>query len=783
MYNAIDGIIWEADADTLHFSRVAGGVDDILGYSADDWLSQPDFWQSKLHPEDADWVIKACVAASRKREPHRLTYRMVAADGRAVWLQDNVRVRVHGDSATLTGIMIDVTELVEQRRELTALNQQNARFRALHDLLPVAIWEEDWTGIFEMLRDLKAQGVRDIHAHLRQTPDFVETALAQLKILSVNNAAVEMFRAEDAQELIRRSCEVFQADRPDSVFLAALDAILHGEHELEGMNRLRCLDGEPLHVMYRIALPDIEERAPRVVICEMDVSAAHRAQERFELVSRATTDVISDWDILTGQLWWNENLRTTFGHDPAGAFAHVDGWQAQLHPEDADRVINGLHEMFEGTGRTWKDAYRFLRADGSIARVLDQGFVLRDDDGKAVRMVGSMADVTRARETEASLRQSQKLEAIGQLTGGVAHDFNNLLTIVLGNADLLAENLADRDDLRAMAEMAVDAAERGAELTSRLLAFARQQPLAPVVTDLNGAIRSMEPLLRHSLSEAVEIDVALRDDLWLTEVDPGQVETALLNLALNARDAMPAGGRMTIETANTRVDAETAELVGIAEGGFVVVAVTDTGTGMARDVLERVLEPFFTTKGKGSGLGLPMAYGFVRQSGGNLKIYSELGEGTSVKLYFPRSDADGICAPQDAEPASAQRGCEHVLVVEDNALVRDHVVAMLRSFGYRVSEAENAATALELLSATDDIALLFTDIVMPGGMNGRELAEAALGLRPDLRVLYTSGYTENAIVHHGRLDPGVDLLSKPYRRQDLARKLRTVLDRAGTAKR
>lgn len=777
MYNSIDGIIWEADADTLHFSRVAGGVDDILGYSADDWLSKPDFWQSKLHPDDADWVIEACIEASRKREAHRLTYRMVAADGRAVWLQDNVRVRVHGDSATLTGIMIDVTELVEQRRELTALNQQNARFRALHDLVPVAIWEEDWTGVFEVLRDLKARGVQDIYAHARQAPDFVETALAGLEILSVNNAAVEMFRAENAQELIRRSCEVFQADHPDSVFLAAVDAILHGVHELEGMTRLRRLDGGALHVMYRIALPDIEERAPRVVICEMDVSAAHRAQERFELVSRATTDVISDWDIRTGQLWWNENLRTTFGHDPAGSFVHVDGWKAQIHPEDSDRVINGLHEMFEGTGRTWKDEYRFYHADGSIARVLDQGFVLRDEGGQAVRMVGSMADVTRERETEVSLRQAQKLEAVGQLTGGVSHDFNNLLTIILGNAELLVESLTDRDDLRAMAEMAVDAAERGAELTGRLLAFARQQPLAPVVTDLNGAIRSMEPLLRHSLSEAVEIDVTLRDDLWPTEIDPGQFEAALLNLALNARDAMPAGGRMTIETANTWVDAETAGQIEIAEGGFVVVTVTDTGTGMTRDVLERVLEPFFTTKGKGSGLGLPMAYGFVRQSGGNLKIYSELGEGTSVKLYFPRSDAGEIRVPQDAAPTSVQGGCEHVLVVEDNALVREHVVAMLRSFGYRVSEAENAATALELLSAVDDIELLFTDIVMPGGMNGRDLAEAALRMRPDLRVLYTSGYTENAIVHQGRLYPGVELLSKPYRRQDLALKLRAVLDR------
>ncbi|UYN95357.1 MAG: response regulator [Enhydrobacter sp.] len=403
-------------------------------------------------------------------------------------------------------------------------------------------------------------------------------------------------------------------------------------------------------------------------------------------------------------------------------------------------------------------------------------------------MNGTAESLQRQRESieelDRKLHQAQKMEAIGQLTGGVAHDFNNLLTVILGNAEALADRLDDRAELRRLAEMTASAAERGAELTRRLLAFARRQALEPRSIDLNRLVGSMDGLLRRTLSEEIDLEIVRGGGLWIVETDPGQMEVALLNLAINARDAMPGGGRLTIETANVSLDDAYARVnEDVVAGQHVMVSVSDTGTGMAPEVLARVFEPFFTTKevGKGSGLGLSMVYGFVKQSGGHVKVYSEVGQGTTIKIYLPRAAADS-----EAPPLSPQRnekgGNEHVLVVEDDALVREHATSLLRDLGYRVTAVEAGQPALEALRGHADIALLFTDIVMPGGMNGRELADAARRLRPGLAVLFTSGYTENAIVHHGRVDTGAELLGKPYRRHELAGKVRKVLD-AGYAAR
>ncbi len=388
-------------------------------------------------------------------------------------------------------------------------------------------------------------------------------------------------------------------------------------------------------------------------------------------------------------------------------------------------------------------------------------------------------DITEQRQLDEQLRQAQKLESIGQLTGGVAHDFNNLLTVIVGNAELLREKLSDDRRLRPLADLIETAGARGAELTNRLLAFARRQPLAPQLVDLGKLIAGMEPLVRRTLSEDIEIEFVRGGGLWPCELDPGQLEVALLNLAINARDAMPEGGRLTIETANTRLDDAYADAhEEVSPGQYVMVSVTDSGLGMDEEALRRAFEPFYTTKavGKGSGLGLSMVYGFVKQSNGHSKIYSEPGEGTTVRLYFPRSRSGAEYAAEADEVQVAAAGGEHVLVVEDDDLVRGHVVAQLEALGYAVTSAESGPGALELLRQSPDVDLLFTDVVMPGGMSGRDLGTAAQALRPSLRILYTSGYTENAIIHNGRLDPGVHLLSKPYRRRDLARKVRQVLD-------
>jgi nitrogen-specific signal transduction histidine kinase len=405
--------------------------------------------------------------------------------------------------------------------------------------------------------------------------------------------------------------------------------------------------------------------------------------------------------------------------------------------------------------------------------------VIRDDAGVAVRMLGSMVDVTERLALDAQLRQSQKLEAVGHLTGGVAHDFNNLLTVILGNATQLNEALADNPQLQSLASMTETAAQRGAELINRMLAFSRRQALDPKVLDVNRLITGMEGLFRRTAPEDIELGFVYAGNLWATEVDPGQLELALLNLVVNARDAMPKGGNLTIETANAELDVGYArQHPEVLPGQYVMVSVADSGTGMSPQVLQRVFDPFFTTKevGKGSGLGLSMVYGFVTQSRGHVRIDSEEGKGTIARLYFPRVRA--VVKPAEVPPESphAAGGREHILIVEDDDLVREHVVGQLLGLGYRVTHASSGQQALDLLPRMHDVALLFTDVVMPGGMSGRDLAREVRALRPGLKVLFTSGYNEDAIVHNGRLDPGVQLLSKPYRRKALAEKVRQVLD-------
>ena len=501
------------------------------------------------------------------------------------------------------------------------------------------------------------------------------------------------------------------------------------------------------------------------------------SQERFSLVTKATNETIRDWDMIADTQWWNESLQSTFGYDPAQVEPGPDSWVNRIHPEDKTRVLESVHAVIAGSANSWTEEYRFMHANGLPLIVVDRAFIIRDAEGKAVRLTGSMSDVTAKRDTENRLRQSQKLEAVGQLTGGVAHDFNNLLTIILGNAEILGDELGEPQ--RTLAEMIITAAERGADLTNRLLAFSRKQPLKPQLMDVNDLIRGSEGLLGRTLSENIDIRLNCPDGLWRTEIDPSQLDAAILNLSLNARDAMPEGGRLTIETANAALDQDySARGYNVIPGQYVMITITDTGEGIPTDVLSHIFEPFFTTKevGKGSGLGLSMVYGFVKQSGGYINVYSEPGEGTSIKLYFPRATGEATLDQISDTGKHLVGGSESILVVEDDMLVREHLISQLLGLGYKVVGVGSGPEAIETLTQTQSFDLLFTDIVMPDGMNGRELADIALKMRPEIKVLFTSGYTEQAIMHQGRLDPGVQLLSKPYRRKQLAEKVRLLLD-------
>lgn len=519
---------------------------------------------------------------------------------------------------------------------------------------------------------------------------------------------------------------------------------------------------------------DISER-------KRDEQAIRVSEERFRLLADATNDVIWDLDLKTGTSWWNSELKAHYGLD-AASVPDFENWIELVHPDDRLRVQERVRACLAGEEMAWSDEYRFRRSDGGYAIVASRAFLVRDDAGVPTRLLGSMADVTERRALEEHLARSQRLEAVGQLTGGVAHDFNNLITVILGNAEMLMDSLEGEPDLRLLAELTAGAAERGADLTRQLLAFARRQALEPEVVEVNKLIGGLDALLRRSLSDDIEIEVIAGTAVSRALVDPTQLESAVLNLAINARDAMPTGGKLTIETKNVYIsDEDVLAYDDIAPGHYVMLSVSDTGIGMSPETLSHAFEPFFTTKdvGKGSGLGLSMIYGFLKQSGGQAKIYSEVGEGTTVRLYVPRTDAPEIESVPTSELVPSGRQ-EHVLAVEDDPDVRRHVVKQLQALGYQVTEAPNGLEALRIIRERADIDLLFTDVVMPGGMNGRQLANEALKAGTRLRVLFTSGYTENAIVHHGRLDPDVHFLPKPYRRRDLALALREALDEAAT---
>jgi signal transduction histidine kinase len=422
-----------------------------------------------------------------------------------------------------------------------------------------------------------------------------------------------------------------------------------------------------------------------------------------------------------------------------------------------------------------------VRKDGSLFWASAVVNAIHDSAGQLLGFAKITRDLTERRTTEERLRQAQKMEALGQLVGGVAHDFNNLLTAISGNIETLQRRLPEGvdDNLQRLAKAALHATARGALMTRRLLAFSRRQPLEPKSVSVNSLIAGMSEILHQTLGETVQIETVLAAGVWAIFVDSNQLESALLNLAVNSRDAMPQGGKLTIEAANTYLDEAYSAIAEVPAGQYVGIFVSDTGTGMTPEVASKAFDPFFTTKevGQGTGLGLSQVYGFIKQSGGYVKIYSEVGAGTTIKIYLPRYiSADRATEEKPAAIPIARANGETILVVEDDADVRSSVVEILGELGYRVIEARDGLSALRQLDAYLETRLLLTDVGLPGGMNGRQLADEALRRRPGLKVLFASGYARNAIVHHGRLDPGVELIMKPFTYAELAAKVRRVLD-------
>jgi PAS domain S-box-containing protein len=526
-------------------------------------------------------------------------------------------------------------------------------------------------------------------------------------------------------------------------------------------------DGSRVPVLIGTAL--LAGSSDQSVSFVLDLTARKQAEGKYRLLMEQAHDAILVLDQIGLVIEANRTAEVMLGQRRDGMIGRP--FRFVVDPAGAP-VLDGLLRP----GSPGLIQLRLAGADGKGHDV--EMSAARASTGGQELVIVIARDITQRLRLEQQLRQSQKMDAIGQLTGGVAHDFNNLLTVIIGAVEILADGLSDEPELADMSRMIDEAATRGADLTRQLLAFARKQPLQPRDTDIGNLIVETAKLLRPTLGEQVEIDLRLQTDCWRALIDPSQLSTVLINLAVNARDAMADGGKITFGTTNLSFGPSVSDTSPEGSvGDYIVITVSDTGAGIPAAIRDKVFEPFFTTKelGKGTGLGLSMVYGFVKQSGGHIKIDSDEGRGTTVSLYLPRGIRDAAL-PNATAAREPQRGSETILVVEDDALVRGYVVAQLESLGYRTITAANGPDVLALLDQGVAFDVLFTDVIMPGGMNGRELADAVTRRRPGVPVLYTSGYPEAAIMHDGRLDPGVALLNKPYRQSDLARLMRQVLD-------
>ena len=628
-------------------------------------------------------------------------------------------------------------------------------------------------------RDRHSERERLFSAVVESSNDAIITKALDGTITAWNPGAERLF-GYTAAEAVGHRIDIIVPPARHAEVREILDRIARGE-AVEQYETLRLhKDGTEVHVS--LGISPIRSAAGKIIGASKiahDISERKRTQqalnqeiEERRRIFETSQDLILVTDTKGTFVQVSPSSMTILGYRPEDMIGHSA--VEFIHPDDLD---NTREEM--------RSARR-----GQLMRNFETRYVNRDGHAVTLTWMGAWSepvrrhffvgrDLTEKLAAEAQFRQAQKMDAVGHLTGGIAHDFNNILTVITGTIGILGEAVADRPELVAVAQMIDEAAERGASLTRHLLAFARKQPLQPREVDVNALILETAKLLHPTLGEQIQITPLLAPDAWTALVDPNQLTSAILNLSLNARDAMPNGGKLALETNNVCLDDAYAGMhAEVRAGNYVMIAVSDTGSGIPAALLEKVFDPFFTTKevGKGTGLGLSMVFGFVKQSNGHIKIYSEEGHGTTVKIYLPPATGLEQSTAELQASARIEGGHEVVLVVEDDALVRRYVVTQIESLGYTTLEAGNATEALKIIDTAATIDLLFTDVIMPGSMNGRQLITEALKRRPSLKTLYTSGYTENAIVHHGRLDVGVLLLVKPYRRLDLARMMRMALD-------
>jgi PAS domain S-box-containing protein len=762
--DSIDQMIWSTRADGFHdyYNRRWYEYTGVPEGSTDG-----DGWAGMFHPDDQERTWKVWRRSLATGDPYHIEYRLRHRSGAYRWVLGRAQP-VRGADGEIVRWYGTCTDIHDLKLAEEALRESEARFRAMADSAPAPVWVTNADGIEFVNR-----------AYL----DFAGRPAEEL----VGAGWTDFVHSDDLPAILAARVGAWEAKAPYS--FEARFRRADGEWRLMHASCNPREVGPDGFVGYVGLATDVtDQRAAETKLRE--------SETRYRIALSAGSLGAWSWDAATDVVTLSEEAAALFGLEP-GPLAKWTDLATLIAGEDAGRTAETIANSIR-TRSDYSIEYRVRRPEGGSIWVNTVARPICDAEGQVTGMVGAVGDVTARREAEAklrelnetleqrvaeevarrgeaeeALRQAQKMETLGQLTGGVAHDFNNLLQIVRGNLEILARNLPEEPErLRRATDNALRGTERAAILTQRLLAFSRRQPLAPKPLDLNKLVANMSDLLHRTLGETIAVETRLTGGLWRIEADPNQLENSILNLAVNARDAMEEGGKLVIETGNARLD----------DGGqHAVLRVVDTGAGMDAATVERAFEPFFTTKdvGKGTGLGLSMVYGFVRQSGGEVRIVSQPGQGTSVEMYFPRLPASEAQAEgrEDAPAPPVAGRDERILVCEDDEDVRAYSVEVLRELGYEVIEAADGAAALALLEEGEArVDLLFTDVVLPGGMTGGIVAERARALRPDLLVLFTTGYARKSISQAGRLDPDVDLLAKPFTYADLATRVRQLLD-------
>ena len=768
---------------------------------------------ARIHPDDLPATREAIETAVARGGDFSAEYRIVQPDGAIRWVAAQGRCRLAEDGTPLRfpGVSFDITARKQAELRQNALLELGDAIRDLTDPGEIAYAASRILGTTLQIsrvgygvidkvretitveRDWNARGARTLAGTLqfRDHGSYIEdlkagwvVAIADVELDPRTSATAHVLKAISAAAFVNMPL----VEQDDFV------ALLYANHDTP-----RVWNDDDLLLMREVA-----DRV-RTATERLRAEKARRAsEEQFRVFAEAVPNQI--WAARPdGYLYWfNQQVYAFNGLEP-GALSGVDAWETLVHPDDYPGAAAAWAQSI-ATGERYTVEFRARGRDGTYRWFLVRADPVRAADGSILRWVGTNTDIddsrrqaaelirwnetledqvaARTRElmaTEEALRQSQKMEAVGQLTGGIAHDFNNLLTGITGSLELLGIRIAQGrlNDVERYSLAAQGAAKRAAALTHRLLAFSRRQTLDPKAIDANRLVSGLEDLIRRTVGPGIEVEVVEAVGLWATLVDPNQLENALLNLCINARDAMPDGGRLTIETANRWIDARTARDRDLEPGQYVSLCVSDTGTGMTPDVIAKAFDPFFTTKplGLGTGLGLSMIYGFARQSGGQVRIYSEIDNGSNICVYLPRhlgeTDDSGL-EPEITDVPRARDG-ETVLVVDDEPTVRMLVMEVLGELGYAAIEAADGASGLKVLQSNARIDLLVTDVGLPGGMNGRQMADAARVGRPDLKILFITGYAENAVVGNGHLDPGMHVMTKPFAMEALAGRIQELI--------